>query len=82
MHEPFKRLTYVTGQTNYSLTIELSQLRSGYSSMLSSYLSVVDNNIEDKCPNCHQISHTTEHLFNYPSAPTELTPKSLWTKPL
>ena len=60
----------------------LSQLRSGYSSMLNSYLSVVDINIEDKCPNCHQISHTTEHLFNCPSAPTELTPKSLWTKPL
>ena len=60
----------------------LSQLRSGYSSMLNSYLSVVDNNIEDKCPNCHQISHTTEYLFNCPSAPTELTSKSLWTKPL
>lgn len=60
----------------------LSQLRSGYSSMLNSYLSVVDANIEDKCPKCSQPSHTTEHLFNCPADPTDLTVKSLWNDPL
>ena len=60
----------------------LTQLRSGYSSMLNSYLSVVDETIEDKCPKCFQISHTTEHLFNCPADPTDLTMKSLWTDPL
>ena len=60
----------------------LTQLRSGYFSILNSYLTVVDETIEDKCPKCFQISHTTEHLFNCPADPTDLTVKSLWTDPL
>jgi len=47
----------------------LTQLRSGYFSILNSYLTVVDETIEDKCPKCFQISHTTEHLFNCPADP-------------
>ena len=61
----------------------LCQLRSGYSSMLNSYLSsITENNIEDKCPKCNEPSHTTNHLFNCPADITNLTPLSLWNDPL
>ena len=54
----------------------LSQLRSGYSSMLNSYLSDTD-----KCPHCHTEIHTTVHLFNCTANRTKLTAQSLWTHP-
>jgi len=61
----------------------LCQLRSGYSSMLNSFLSAItENNTEDKCPKCNQPSHTTNHLFNCPADPTDLTTESLWNDPL
>ena len=60
---------------------QLSQLRSGYSRRLNSYLTRLDNTVEDKCPNCSYIPHDTAHLFNCPDDPTTLTVLSLWTKP-
>jgi len=59
----------------------LSQLRSGYSRMLNSYLHRINDEIEDKCPKCNTGPHTTEHLFNCPMNPTNLTPTDLWTNP-
>ena len=59
----------------------LSQLRSGYSRMLNSYLHRINDEIEDKCPKCNTSPHTTEHLFNCPMNPTNITPTDLWTNP-
>jgi hypothetical protein len=60
---------------------QLSQLRSGFSRKLNSYLTRLDNTVEDKCPNCSYVPHDTAHLFNCPDDPTTLTVVSLWTKP-
>ena len=60
----------------------LSQLRSGYSRNLNSYMARIDQNVEDKCPDCLQPGHTTLHLFDCPTKPTDLTALALWTKPL
>ncbi len=60
----------------------LAQLSSSYSSKLNSYLSRIDPNIEDKCPDCGGSPHTTQHLFSCPAKPTSLTVSSLWNKPV
>ena len=62
----------------------LSQLRSGYSSYLNSYLSRIngDNNVQNKCSDCNQTPHDTNHLFNCPAKPTQLTVRSLWDRPI
>ena len=62
----------------------LSQLRSGYSTYLKSYMSRISKEVPvpDICPLCTQPGHTTEHLFSCPVNPTTLTPHDLWTKPL
>ena len=61
----------------------LVQLRSGYSSYLKSYLYRINarDTEFDSCPDCRQSAHTTENLFNCPSKPTHLTPRSLWDQP-
>ena len=59
----------------------LSQLRSGYSRIINSYLSRIDENIEDTCPKCGQSPHNTNHLFSCRDNPTTLAPRSLWTTP-
>ena len=59
----------------------LSQLRSGYSSMLNSYLARIRDDVQDICPDCNISPHTTLHLFDCPSKPTNLTVTDLWTKP-
>ena len=60
---------------------QLSQLRSGYSPLLQSYLFSINAAENDRCPDCQTSQHTTEHLFNCTAKPTELTVRSLWTKP-
>ena len=60
---------------------QLSQLRSGYSRILKSYQHRLNPEIEDKCPKCHMPAHTTNHLFNCPSEPTNLMTLDLWKKP-
>ena len=47
-----------------SVSVKLSQLRSGYSTILNSYNSRIDKNIVDKCSDCQATGHTTDHLFN------------------
>ena len=59
----------------------LSQLRSGYSPYLKSYLHSINASDSDMCPNCNAAPHTTEHLFNCGARPTNLTKLSLWTSP-
>ena len=60
----------------------LSQLRSGYSRVLNSYIHRIDPDIEDKCPKCGHTPHDTNHLFNCPDNPTNLQVTDLWTRPL
>ena len=61
--------------------VVLTQLRSGYSRVLNSYLHRIDEEIEDKCPDCNTSPHNTNHLFNCQMKPTSLTPIDLWTNP-
>lgn len=61
---------------------QLSQLRSGYSRLLKSYLHRINESTDDKCPNCKIHTHTTNHLFNCPQNRTNLTVLSLWTQPI
>ena len=61
--------------------VVLTQLRSGYSRVLNSYLHRINEEIEDKCPDCNTSPHTTDHLFNCQMKPTSLTPTDLWTNP-
>ena len=61
---------------------KLSQLRSGYSSMLNSYLSRIRNDVQDICPDCQLEPHTSKHLFNCVAKPTDLKVRDLWTKPV
>ena len=61
---------------------KLSQWRSSYSPDFNHYLNRIDSeNIEDKCPKCTATPHDIHHQFKCPSAPTNLTPLDLWTKP-
>ena len=59
---------------------KLSQLRSGFSSILNDYKHRIDENIDNICPKCHLTPHDTNHLFNCPSDPTTLRPIDLWKK--
>ena len=58
------------------------QLRSRYSSILNSYLARINPEVTDNCPECGQANHTTNHLFNCPSKPTNLTTRALWDDPI
>ena len=60
---------------------ELARLRSGYSRRLMSYMSRIDEEVQDNCPLCNSTPHDTAHLFSCSANPTELTVTDLWTKP-
>ena len=60
----------------------LSQLRSGWCRCLKSYGALLDNNIDNNCPECNSEPHTPEHLFACPSRPTTLYRVDLWSNPL
>ena len=59
----------------------LAQLRSGYSSHLNCYLHRINAAETDRCPKCNIHEHTSLHLFDCPSNPTQLEVKDLWKKP-
>ena len=59
----------------------LSQLRSGYSTYLNSFMSLIDSNIAPNCPKCNDVLHNTLHLFNCPNNATNLEVLDLWRKP-
>ena len=60
----------------------LAQLKSRYSTLLYSFNSRINNEIENKCELCNGTPHDTTHLFNSPSNPTELEAIDLWLKPV
>ena len=60
----------------------LSQLRSGYSQHLLSYRARLEPEQGSSCPLCHTAPHTTAHLFQCPTNPTNLPLTALWTNPV
>ena len=60
----------------------LSQLRSGYSSSLRSYLMGIGKIDNDNCPECGCSPHNTSHLFDCRAFPTRLTVLDLWKNPV
>lgn len=60
----------------------LSQLRSGYCSVLNSYKSRIDPAVANTCPDCDTGPHDVNHLFNCTQRPTTLSARDLWTNPL
>ena len=59
----------------------LSQLRSGYSRKLKSYMNRIDDSIPNSCPDCNISPHDTNHLFNCSFRPTTMSTRNLWTTP-
>ena len=59
----------------------LSQLRSGFSKTLNTYLHRIHAAPDAICPQCGSHPHTTTHLFSCPAHPTPLTPIDLWLHP-
>ena len=59
----------------------LSQLRSGHSNNLNTYLHRVGRSATKLCPQCNNSDHTVPHLFNCPSSQTDLLVTDLWNKP-
>ena len=60
----------------------LAQLRSGYSLLINSYKSKIDPDTVDSCPDCAASPHSTSHLFDCPSNPTQVSAESLWRDPI
>ena len=62
--------------------VTLSQLRSGHSPFLQSYLHKIRPEFyRPNCPQCDGPTHDTNHLFGCPGNPTHLTVSSLWDDP-
>ena len=59
----------------------LAQLRSGFSPVLNSTLELIEPGRGELCPSCRDFPHTTTHLFNCASHPTNLTVRDLWHRP-
>ena len=59
----------------------LSQLRSGYSSSLNSYLVKVGRADSSVCPRCSLDEHSTAHLFSCSRDRTYISPVDLWLNP-
>jgi hypothetical protein len=59
----------------------LSQLRSSYCIHLKTYLHSISRSDIPDCPECGSALHTTNHLFDCPSFPTDLVVVDLWSRP-
>jgi endonuclease/exonuclease/phosphatase (EEP) superfamily protein YafD len=64
--------------------VRLSQLRTGKSPFLRTYLNKVDqkNYPSDLCPLCKKKPHTTQHIFECEKMRTELVILDLWKQPV
>ena len=60
----------------------LEQLRSRWCHIPKHYMSRINHEIQDICPNCGTSPHYVHHLFNCPRKPTTLEITSLWTNPI
>ena len=61
--------------------VQLARLRSGFSRLLQSYMSRIDDKEVDECPLCKAPNHDVNHLFNCDKNPTHLSPLDLWNNP-
>ena len=61
--------------------VALSRIRSGFCYNLLSYQYRIGKSITDLCPECDASPHTSDHLFNCPSHPTNLNSSDLWENP-
>ena len=59
----------------------LAQLRSGWCHITNHYMSRINPEIQDICPNCGIPPYDVHQLFNCPRKPTTLEITSLWTNP-
>jgi hypothetical protein len=59
----------------------IRQLKSGYCHRLNTYLHSIGKAVNDLCPECGIASHTTAHIFQCRSFPTDLILDDLWLKP-
>jgi hypothetical protein len=59
----------------------LFQLRSLYCIHLKTYLHSIGRSDIPDCPECGLAPHTTNHLFDCPSFPTDLVVVDLWSRP-
>ena len=59
----------------------LSQLRSGYTVLLNSYMSRIEPDATDECPECHEGPHDTAYLFACEARPTAMDESALWLHP-
>ena len=59
----------------------INQVRSGFSSSLNSYLVRIGRVDLPSCPQCKAGDHTSVHLFECTSHPTNLQPIDLWRRP-
>ena len=57
----------------------LAQLRSGFCSRLNDYQFKIGERPNDLCPECGTVTHSSQHLFECPSFPTNLSVEDLWT---
>ena len=69
--------TFLPRQTR----VVLAQLRSSFCSRLKSYQHRLGKADDDICPDCGAAPHTSSHLFQCPSFPTNLDPVALWRTP-
>ena len=60
----------------------LAQLRAKKCPLLQSYLHAIRAAEDPSCPLCGHPEHNSEHLFDCPSIPTDLTPVDLWRRPV
>ena len=61
--------------------VKLARLRSDFCPSLNSYMSRLDNQVQNVCPLCEETPHDTNHLFGCRKNPTTLTVLDLWTNP-
>ena len=61
--------------------VVLAQLRSGFCSRLNDYQHRLGRIGDSLCPDCLIGNASTNHLFDCPAHPTQLTPADLWTQP-
>ena len=59
----------------------LAQLRSGFSIRLNTYRQSINLVPFDLCPDCGRAPHSSLHLFDCSSHPTDLTASDLWRRP-
>ena len=81
-NKPAPRISNDEKQLPRETRVKLAQLRSGYSTLLNSYMLRINKSDTDLCKTCNEVPETSMHLFNCKENPTELTADSLWNSPL